>query len=85
MQIEYFGIVSHRHNFIGPGAGYTQLSQKIPYRIIPKRVPPPAAPITINTSLQFPHTAHNTVARTRGKVHVLLPCQNVLFCVISNS
>ena len=51
MQIKCFGIVSYRHNFTGPGMGFTKISQHIPYRIIPKQVPSPAASITIKTTI----------------------------------
>ena len=51
MQIKSFGLVSYRNNFTGPGAGLTQISQQISYRIIPKLVPSPAAAITIDTTV----------------------------------
>ena len=59
MQIECFGIVRDRQNFTGTGAGFTKLSQQIPYRIIPKRMPP-AASFTIYTNV-----VHELTPRTK--------------------
>ena len=60
MQIECFGIVNDCCNFIGPGAGFTKINEQIPYRIIPKSVPPPATSFTIYTNV-----VHELTLRTK--------------------
>jgi len=85
MQIECFGIVRDRQNFIGPGAGFTNISQQIPYMIIPKRVPPPATSFTSVLVFRFLTSRTKLLPHTRLGTCSFAVSEYLLFWVVSKS